>query len=240
MRSRDDLRLLLAAVRRRWRGQVSLRAAGRAAAIAAAPLFAAAVVARLLPLGDGALIASRPVRRAGRAGRRGRHRPRDPAHIQAIVRSPGSSKSASRATPSSSRLTMCWSARWRRATVESRAFDAVIRRGGDGAGSSRSIASKVVPPRAMRRASLEAVGGVAVLAVAVAVAWPCLRARGGVRVDRALPEFDSGRGAAGRRPRGRGTAADDFGPRCAPAAAADAVHADADGRGRRRGAHRRR
>ncbi len=55
MRSPDDLRLLLARVRRRWRAQVGLRGVGRALAIFAAPLAAASVVARLLTLSDGGL-----------------------------------------------------------------------------------------------------------------------------------------------------------------------------------------
>ena len=55
MRSPDDLRLLLAAVRRRWRAQAGLRGAGRALAAIAAPLAAAAAVARVVTLDDGPL-----------------------------------------------------------------------------------------------------------------------------------------------------------------------------------------
>lgn len=55
MRSPDDLRLLLAPVRRRWRAQVGLRGVGRAMAIFAAPVAAAAGVARILTLSDNGL-----------------------------------------------------------------------------------------------------------------------------------------------------------------------------------------
>jgi hypothetical protein len=171
MRSRDDLRLLLASVRRRWRGQVSLRAAGRAAAIAAAPLFAAAVVARLLPLGDGALILL--VLFAVLAALAGaaviaRAIPAHPSDRQIARFIEERVASDAELEPLDDVLV---------SAVETldggEPFHAVIAE----AARRRILPidpSKVVPSRAMRRAAFEAIGGVAVLAVAVALAWPAI------------------------------------------------------------------
>ena len=53
----DQLRSLLSSVRRRWRAEVSLRAVGRGAALAAGPLLAGAGLAAMFAPGDRALMA---------------------------------------------------------------------------------------------------------------------------------------------------------------------------------------
>src|SRR6185295_10714680 len=50
MNQQSELRSLLAGVRRRWFGLVALRTAGRATALASAPVLAAIVLDRLAPL----------------------------------------------------------------------------------------------------------------------------------------------------------------------------------------------
>ena len=168
---RDDLRLLLAAVRRRWQGQVRLRAVGRAAAIAAAPLVGAAVIAKLLPLGDGALallIAAGIL--AAVAGviaviRTVPRRP-DDRQLARFIEERAASHSDGQGFDDvlvSAVETIDSSEPYRELILEN-----ALRR------LDRVTPSAVLPSLALRRAALEAVAGVGVLALAVVMAWPVL------------------------------------------------------------------
>jgi hypothetical protein len=169
MRS-DDLRALLAAVRRRWRTQMLLRVTARAAVVVASPLMAAAVVARVLPLNDAAMAAlavvttlvalsglaliarilpRRPTDRQiarfieERAAKRGNLPPFDDVLVSATDVDQSSSQ-----------------------PFHAFVVEHAIRR------LELISASDVVPAPLLRRASLEALSGAAGLIVAVVVAWP--------------------------------------------------------------------
>jgi hypothetical protein len=177
MHPNHRLGLMLAAVRRRWLTEVALRTIGRAALAASLPLLAAAAVTRTLPLGDGVLTTLIAVTCAAAVG------------LAAFIlwrteRKPGDSQVAR--------------------FIEERAatfpdvppFDdalvsAVAGDGGAGAAddggmfhglvieaAARRLSelgpSRIVTPRALGRAAGLAAGGIALLALSVALAGPSL------------------------------------------------------------------
>ena len=179
----DQLRSLLLSVRRRWRAEVALRAAGRGAACAAAPLLLGAAVAAWLTLGDAALmvlsvticlaaltIAVSTVWRLGRTpgdGHLARFVP-DDRQVARFIEERAARRGdvvpfddvVVSAVEALSRLEP---EPFRGLVVES----AVRRLEAIGAGG-------IVTTRALRRAGAEALAGVAALAVATALAWPML------------------------------------------------------------------
>jgi uncharacterized protein DUF4175 len=165
MRSPDDLRSLLAAVRRRWRAQAGLRGTGRAVAIFAVPLAAAAIVARLLPLGDGALtflLGSAVVLGLIGVGLVLRSIPRSPSDRQIarfIEERVGMDDELVSAVDASGPGAGAF-----HAFVVDRAAQRLEQVG----------ATAIVPSEALRRAGIESLAGIAALAVAVAVVWPFL------------------------------------------------------------------
>jgi hypothetical protein len=171
MRSRDDLRLLLASVRRRWRGQVQLRAAGRATATAAAPLFAAVLVAALLPLGDGSLtllvVASVLAALAGVVLVASRF-PANPTDRQIARFIEEQVASQPDVEPLDDALVSAVETLDGDAAFHGLVVQSVMRR------IQPIDASLIVPPSGIRRAGVEAFGGTAVLVVALALAWPLL------------------------------------------------------------------
>jgi hypothetical protein len=171
MRSRDDLRLLLASVRRRWRGKVQLRAAGRATAMAAAPLFAAVLVAALLPLGDGSLtllvFASVLAALAGVILVASRF-PANPTDRQVARFIEEQVASQPGVEPLDDALVSAVAALDGEAAFHGLVVQSVMRR------IQPIDASLIVPPSGIRRAGVEAFGGTAVLVVALALAWPVL------------------------------------------------------------------
>jgi hypothetical protein len=169
----DQLRSLLLSVRRRWRAEVVLRAVGRGAVLAAAPVLAGVGLAAWLALDDGALTAlastmglavlAAVLMTAWRLGR----------------------------TPRTRQI-----ARFVEERVATRTdvapFDDVLVSAVDAAGPPESLdfrglvvesavrrleaigAAGIVTTRALRRAGAEAMAGVTVLAVSIALAWPML------------------------------------------------------------------
>ena len=169
----DPLRPLLLSVRRRWRAEVVLRAIGRAAALAAAPMLAAAGIAAWLAPDDGALTLLALA--AGLAG------------VAAIV----ATAWRCRETPSDRQI-----ARFIEERVATRAdvqpLDDVLVSAVDAGPSGTNgdfrrlvmesavrrlesvSAASIVATRALGRAALSAATGVIVFAFSVAVAWPML------------------------------------------------------------------
>jgi Domain of unknown function (DUF4175) len=171
MRS-HDLRALLAAVRRRWRTQMMLRVTGRAAALVAAPLVGAALVARLLTLSDAGLVALVIITTlAALAGvfLIARTIPRRPSDRQ-IARFIEERTAERGDLPPFEDVLVSATDVDRNASQPFHAFvvESAIRR------LERIGPSDVVPAPLMRRASLEALTGAAVLVVAGVVAWPLL------------------------------------------------------------------
>ncbi len=169
----DQLRSLLQSVRRRWRAEAALRAVGRGAACAAAPVLLGAGIAAWLMPGDAALMVlsftvcvAALAAMAASASRLG-HTPRD-CQVARFIEERAALRddvvpfddvvvSAVDALP----------------PLESEPFrglvvEAAVRRL-DAIG-----AAGIVTTRALRRAGAEALAGVAVLAVATAFAWPML------------------------------------------------------------------
>jgi Domain of unknown function (DUF4175) len=171
MRS-QDLRALLAAVRRRWRRQMMLRVVGRSAAVVAAPLLAAALVARMLTLSDPAMVALVIVTTlAAFAGvfRVARTIPRRPSDRQIARFIEERATERGDLPPFEDVLVSATDV----APNPSQPFHAFV--------VERAIRrleqigpADVVPPPLLRRASLEALGGAAALLVAGVVASPLL------------------------------------------------------------------
>ncbi|HEY7497663.1 MAG TPA: DUF4175 family protein [Vicinamibacterales bacterium] len=178
--SADRLRPLLDGVRRRWRAQGGLRLAGRAALAASAPLAAAVVAARFIDLSDRALALLVAVALAAAVA----------AVILTLKRTAfrpfGDAVSDGRLARFIEERTAALSAE---PSASAPAFDDVLVSAVDGMKDSsqrfhaavvdsaaRKLeavgASRIVPPETIRRAGLEALGGFAVLVVAVAFAAP--------------------------------------------------------------------
>ena len=176
----DQLRSLLSSVRRRWRAEVSLRAVGRGAALAAGPLLAGAGLAAMFAPGDRALMAlamtigllalAAVAASAWRVG----GRPDDPRVARFVEE-----RAAARGDVPPlddvvvSAASAVQPAGGGQATVESTPFlDLVVE------SAVRRVeaigAAGIVTPQALRRAGAEALAGVAMLAVAAALAWPML------------------------------------------------------------------
>jgi hypothetical protein len=178
MHPTPPLRLLLAAVRRRWFAHVALRTIGRAGLAASLPLLAAATVTRLLSLGDGALTALvsaacaaavgfaafilwRTERSAsdGQVARFIEERvatlpdvpPFDDALVSAVGEGDGGAEAASE-----------------RGMFRGLVVEAAARR------LSQVEPSRIVTTGALGRAAAEAAGGIALLVLAVVLAWPSL------------------------------------------------------------------
>ncbi len=176
----DQLRSLLSSVRRRWRAEVSLRAVGRGAALAAGPLLAGAGLAAMFAPGDRALMAlamtigllalAAVAASAWRVG----GRPDDPRVARFVEE-----RAAARGDVPPlddvvvSAASAVQPAGGGQAIVESTPFlDLVVE------SAVRRVeaigAAGIVTPQALRRAGAEALAGVAMLAVAAALAWPML------------------------------------------------------------------